>query len=89
MGPFVSITVFWHVSSRHMFWVTQLQDGAIPIDVDLCGSESFLLDAKHKQETIFCDIQLLGFGGQFVTWLTEHINASTKQVVYIQLMFAE
>lgn len=45
-------------------------------------SRIFLLDVQYKQEIIFCDIQLLEFEGQFMTWLTEHINTSTKQGVY-------
>lgn len=70
-----------------MFWVTWLQDGIIPIDVDLYLVEQNLpANVQYKQEIIFCDIHLLEFGGQFMTWLTEHINTGTKQGVYIQLI---
>jgi len=74
--------------SRHVFWITLLQDDGVTINLDPSVtmwsrvSADSILDIKYKQEINFCHIKSVRFGGQFVTCVMELVltNMSAKPV---------
>lgn len=74
--------------SRHVFWITLLQDNGVTINLDPSVtmwsrvSADPILDIKYKQEINFCHIKSVRFGDQFVTCVMELVltNMSAEPV---------